>query len=224
MIFKFSDINNCKLRIEKRLNLIENDILLLLTIFTNNIMLDSYLNLIIDSQLTSIIYNIYIKNEYNNKNNNKKILYFKEYFNNEIVTIPICFNYHWSIIIYIKELKLLFHIDSILNYHLKYFYKFIEIINCNLNIELNEIIILNSIKQKGTWECGYYLILFFYLFIKNYNNDNKNFLNQFKIDLLKEYDINLFINCLNQLLDLNFKIQKVSKCKTSPSTPSVIID
>src|SRR4029079_14219089 len=146
----------------------DNDILMLLQLFhkihgssSNNIKIG-----LIDSQLSKIIMNDYL----NNKETNVKTLQtFLNYFsyNYDIITIPLCSNSHWSLVLYIKLYDNLFYIDPFNKYHQNYINKFYEML-IKQNITIKNMINIKTINQEGDWECGYYVIMFFHLSIRLY--------------------------------------------------------
>ena len=177
----------------------DNDILMILNIFIKNLT-KTDCN-IIDSCFTSIIYNVLDKNELYNKNLKTFIDKFIEC--KEILVLPLFYKSHWSLAIFIKHLNILIYFDSIKNYHLTYIEKIGKYLKEKLFIESYQI---ETINQNGYWECGYYLLMFFYLFLTIYNEfkpiDKKILLKLVQIKCsYDKININTFIESLIQIIE-----------------------
>jgi hypothetical protein len=201
--FSLDDLQNCKNRIinesttDRRLK--DNDILMILNIFITNLTKTNCI--IIDSCFTPIIFNLLEKNEYDNRNLKIFIDNFKEC--KEILVLPLFYQNHWSLSIFIKHLNCLICFDSINNYHFSFIEKISEYLNEKLFIKTYQI---ETIIQKGYWECGYYLLMFFYLFLTIYDHhktiDQKILLKLIEIKCLYDkINIDTFILSLIKIID-----------------------
>jgi len=200
---QLNDLKNCKdiIMNEPPTNrkLKDNDILILLNIFIQNLTKSDCD--IIDSCFTSIIFSLLEKNELNNKN--LKIFIDKFIECKEILVLPLFYHSHWSLAIFIKHLNVLIYFDSIKNYHYTFIKKICEYLKEKLFIESYQI---ETINQNGYWECGYYLLMFFYLFLTIYN-EFKSMDKKILLQLVQtkcSYDkinINLFIESLSQIIE-----------------------
>jgi len=203
MQLSLNDLKNCKdIILDESPNirrLKDNNILMLLNIFITNLTKSDCV--IIDSCFTSIIFNLLYKNEYNNRNLKIFIDNFIEC--KELLVLPLFYNLHWSLAIFIKSYNILIYFDSIKNYHFTFIEKISDYLKENLFIKIYKI---ETINQKGYWECGYYLLMFFYLFLTIYNEfksiDKKKLLNLIQIKCSYEkIDINTFIESLLQIIE-----------------------
>lgn len=156
---------------------------------------------IIDPLFTPIIFKIIENREYNTKKS--QIEKFKSYFNNnDIVVIPIYYSEHWSILIYVKKDDIIIHFDSSPIIHHDYIHKLmchIKLINIHIKYKKK----LPIITQRGPWECGYNIIMYYFLFMMNYGL--KDYINDI-IEKIKISNIQLFIDTLQDLIDYHYSI------------------
>lgn len=205
--FTKENIIDSKNRINQSNKLTDNDIFLFLTIFKEFYF--TYPNKILDPQASNVIFNLFEKKEHKKDFNQKKINSFILNFTGEefFVTIPLFHQYHWSLAIFIKQYKIIIHFDSIENYHKNYLEKILCYL-VKMNINLKKLSYINSSQQKGSWQCGYYLLMFNYLFLRVYHeriNNKENefeFIERIQFKLEKYQNIINFKNTLEQTLDI----------------------
>jgi hypothetical protein len=161
---------------------------------------------IIDSLFTPIIFKIIENREYNLKKS--QIEKFKAYFNNnDIVIIPIYYDDHWSLLIYIKKDNTIIHFDSAPISHHDYVHKLMCHIKL-INIHIKHKKKLPIITQNGRWECGYNIIMYYVIFMTNYGL--KDYINDI-IEKIKISNIQLFIDTLQELMNYHHSIYKTRK-------------
>jgi len=205
--FTKENINDCKNIIKQSNKLTDNDILLFLTIFKEFYF--TYPNQIIDPQFSNIIFRLFEKKEHKKDYNKKKIDTFLLNFNGDeiFVTIPLFYQSHWSLAIFIKQYKILIHFDSIENYHKNYLEKILCYL-VKMKIDIDKLSYINTPFQEGSWQCGYYLLMFNYLFLRVYheriNNkeDEFEFIKRIQVKLEKYKNIINFKNTLEKTLDI----------------------
>lgn len=189
--FTKEQFNNCRYRLTNKIRLKDDDLLILLEIIIKIITKREDI-FIIDPLVSEQILNY--------KSNEKTIKLFLNYFKNNniaLIIIPLFNNNHWSLSLYNRMTKRLLHMDSIINYHHLFFNNLYDYLIKN-NIKISEPLKYDSINQKEDWECGYFVILFFYIYLKNYINKDFNELYQ---PLLNYQNINIeyFINYLTMI-------------------------
>lgn len=168
------NIINCQNSLKKSLKLNDIDILLFLYIFKEFYF--NYPNTFIDSQSTSIIVNIFTIKENKELKYQRRLNSYLNHFKGDelFVTIPLFFQNHWSLAIFIKKFNIILHFDSIKDYH-KNFINLILTYLLELGIEIKQLIFIKTPIQKGSWECGYYLLMFNYLFLLVYHEKNDDY-------------------------------------------------
>jgi hypothetical protein len=191
----------------------DNDILLLLQVLIN---VHHTIKIgLIDSQLSSLIMNDYL----NNKETNVKTLdTFLEYFIHkyDILTIPLCFKTHWSLIIYIRLYDKLIYLDSLNNYHCNYINKFYSMLK-TYNINIKDLVYVKSIKQDDNWECGYYIIIFFHLSIRLFNQRDKFGKEQYHVLLesllTKKFNLQDLLQLFTNIIYIQIKRNEYNEIK-----------
>ena len=197
------NIINCQNSLKNSLKLNDIDILLFLYIFKEFYF--NYPNTFIDSQSTTIIVNIFTTKENKELKHQKKLNSYLNHFKGDelFVTIPLFYQSHWSLAIFIKKFNIILHFDSIKGYHTN----FINQLVIYLGFEIKQLIFIKTPIQKGSWECGYYLLMFNYLFLLVYhetdNDDNENdFIKRIEDKLTQYQQINGFKETLLKTLDI----------------------
>jgi hypothetical protein len=213
-VFDITQIHTCYNRILiNNQRLFDDDILIILQSFIklhNNIRIG-----LIDSQLSALIMNNYL----NDKETNKKTLdYFLKYFSYkyDIVTIPLFYRSHWSLVLYIRLYDYLLYLDSNNNYHKFYFNNLCEMLY-KQNININYKIHIDSVIQEGDWECGYYIIMFFHLCLRIYTQKQyfgkEQFIGFIESSLSRKFNINNFKTVLNQIIYIQIKREEYNIIK-----------
>jgi Ulp1 family protease len=201
------NIINCQNSFKNSFKLNDIDILLFLYIFKEFYF--NYPNSFIDSQSTSIIDNIFKTKENKELKNQRKLNSYLNHFKGDqlFVTIPLFFQNHWSLAILIKKFNIILHFDSIQGYH-KNSINQLVIYLLELGVEIKQLIFIKTPIQKGSWECGYYLLMFNYLFLLVYherNDDAENendFIERIEDKLTQYQQINGFKETLLKTLDV----------------------
>lgn len=168
------NIINCQNSLKKSLKLNDIDILLFLYIFKEFYF--NYPNTFIDSQSTSIIVNIFTIKENKELKYQRRLNSYLNHFKGDelFVTIPLFFQNHWSLAIFIKKFNIILHFDSIKDYHKNFINQILTYL-LELGIEIKQLIFIKTPIQKGSWECGYYLLMFNYLFLLVYHEKNDDY-------------------------------------------------
>lgn len=194
-VFNKEDYEITIFNISNSQQLTDSNILLTLTILKDYVF-NEILHIIMDSQFVYNIINMDLTN--NDQSNIKKKALFKSYFEtNDILIIPLFYHNHWSLCIYIKNENTLLHFDSISKRHNTYIIKFIKRTK-ELNIHIKHYKKIPTINQDGIWECGYYILMYYYIFMLCNNSIGK------VIEKIQMNQIKQFILSIKNLLTFHY--------------------
>jgi hypothetical protein len=210
-------------RISSKKNLTDEDILFIISILTKCKSFTSNDLYVIDTlSLTSFMNKIQMKDI--SKTDQRLVSVFKDFFSEKrgykIIVIPLFNQYHWSLAIYIRIFGTIIHFDSIEGFHEDYFIKLKKILKYHKIVKLRNIFhgleekSIKTNKQIGSWECGYFMLMYYYVFISyfekyNCNIDDTSYLLFIKnmtmtINMIcKQENIDSFVNALTKIININ---------------------
>lgn len=215
IIFTTRQIHDCYNKLDGNHHnmLNDNDILLLLQLLIET---QSTIKIgLIDSQLCELIMNDYLNNK---ETNTKTLQTFLDYFYHkyDILTIPLCHDTHWNLLLYIRLYDKLIYIDSMGTYNYDYSNKFYSML-IKFNITIKDFIQIKSLRQEFNWECGYYLVLFFHLSMSVFKQRDKFGKEQFKgileSLLTRRFDITTLLGLFRGIIYAQIKRNEYNQIK-----------
>lgn len=94
-----------------------------------------------------------------------------------VTVIPIHTNNHWSLLVYFNDHRQFYHFDSFDHCHHDYVIDVIDKLVTDkiiVDVHNTKITVLDSTPQVDSYECGQFVAMFLYAFLKVIQNENNN--------------------------------------------------